>query len=171
MARLPGQQRFPELNSCSNTTDFYRFCDLNQELCRRSGLEDRAQVGCGDARRMPVDATWPAPRSYAAGRGPLPAWIAGAARGPTAEATGRELPAEPEVVIANAAGRDHALALGRVALVSCRLSVRARAHAAAPADDRLDDRRASAPAPLSLLLLGERSHPGADASRQLGASR
>jgi hypothetical protein len=35
----------------------------------------------------------------------------------------------------------------------------------------LDDQRASAPAPLSLLLLGERSHPGADASRQLGASR
>lgn len=31
------------------------------------------------------------------------------------EAAGRELPAEPEVVIANAAGRDHALALGRVA--------------------------------------------------------
>lgn len=52
------------------------------------------------------------------------------------EAAVRELPAEPEVVIANAAGRDHALARGRVALASCRLSVRARAHVAAPADDR-----------------------------------
>jgi hypothetical protein len=30
----------------------------------------------------------------------------------------------------------------------------------------MDDQRASAPAPVSLLLLGERSHPGVDASRQ-----
>ncbi|HEV2724315.1 MAG TPA: methyltransferase domain-containing protein [Thermoleophilaceae bacterium] len=31
-----------------------RFCDLNEELCRRSGLDQRVQVVCGDGRRMPV---------------------------------------------------------------------------------------------------------------------
>jgi MPBQ/MSBQ methyltransferase len=31
-----------------------RFCDLNEELCRRSGLDERVQVICGDARRMPL---------------------------------------------------------------------------------------------------------------------
>jgi len=32
-----------------------RFCDLNTELCRRSGLEEQIEVVCGDARRMPID--------------------------------------------------------------------------------------------------------------------
>jgi SAM-dependent methyltransferase len=31
-----------------------RFCDLNEELCRRSGLDGQVQVICADARRMPV---------------------------------------------------------------------------------------------------------------------
>ncbi|MBA3300256.1 MAG: class I SAM-dependent methyltransferase [Thermoleophilaceae bacterium] len=40
-----------------------RFCELNEELCRRSRLDDQVQVVCGDARRMPVgdgefDAAW-----------------------------------------------------------------------------------------------------------------
>ena len=32
-----------------------RFCDLNEELCRRSRLDDKVEVVCGDARRMPID--------------------------------------------------------------------------------------------------------------------
>jgi SAM-dependent methyltransferase len=32
-----------------------RFCDLNEELCRRSRLDDKVEVVCGDARRMPLD--------------------------------------------------------------------------------------------------------------------
>jgi SAM-dependent methyltransferase len=31
-----------------------RFCDLNEELCRRSGLDGQVQVVSGDAREMPV---------------------------------------------------------------------------------------------------------------------
>ena len=31
-----------------------RFCDLNEELCRRSRLDDKIEVVCGDARRMPI---------------------------------------------------------------------------------------------------------------------
>jgi MPBQ/MSBQ methyltransferase len=31
-----------------------RFCALNEELCRRSRLDDRVEVLCGDARQMPV---------------------------------------------------------------------------------------------------------------------
>lgn len=31
-----------------------RFCDLSDELCRRSGLDQRVHVVWGDARRMPV---------------------------------------------------------------------------------------------------------------------
>jgi SAM-dependent methyltransferase len=31
-----------------------RFCDLNEELCRRSGLDGQVEVVCGDARQMPV---------------------------------------------------------------------------------------------------------------------
>jgi hypothetical protein len=30
-----------------------RFCDLNEELCRRSGLDGQVEVVCGDAQ-MPV---------------------------------------------------------------------------------------------------------------------
>jgi SAM-dependent methyltransferase len=32
-----------------------RFCDLNEELCRRTKLADKIEVVCGDARRMPID--------------------------------------------------------------------------------------------------------------------
>ena len=32
-----------------------RFCELNEELCRRSRLDDKVEVVCGDARRMPID--------------------------------------------------------------------------------------------------------------------
>jgi ubiquinone/menaquinone biosynthesis C-methylase UbiE len=32
-----------------------RFCDLNEDLCRRSRLDDKVEVVCGDARRMPID--------------------------------------------------------------------------------------------------------------------
>ena len=32
-----------------------RFCDLNEELCRRSRLDDKVEVVCGDARGMPID--------------------------------------------------------------------------------------------------------------------
>jgi SAM-dependent methyltransferase len=32
-----------------------RFCDLNKELCRRSRLDDKVEVVCGDARSMPID--------------------------------------------------------------------------------------------------------------------
>src|SRR4051794_19358295 len=32
-----------------------RFCDLNEELCRRSRLDDDVEVICGDARQMPID--------------------------------------------------------------------------------------------------------------------
>lgn len=32
-----------------------RFCDLNEELCRRSSLDDRVEVVRGDARQMPLD--------------------------------------------------------------------------------------------------------------------
>jgi SAM-dependent methyltransferase len=32
-----------------------RFCDLNEELCRRSRLDDKVEVVCGDARRMPLE--------------------------------------------------------------------------------------------------------------------
>jgi len=32
-----------------------RFCDLNEDLCRRSRLDDTIQVVCGDAGRMPID--------------------------------------------------------------------------------------------------------------------
>jgi SAM-dependent methyltransferase len=32
-----------------------RFCDLNDELCRRTRLDDKVEVVCGDARRMPID--------------------------------------------------------------------------------------------------------------------
>jgi SAM-dependent methyltransferase len=31
-----------------------RFCDLNAELCRRTGLDGKVKVVCGDAREMPV---------------------------------------------------------------------------------------------------------------------
>ena len=31
-----------------------RFCDLNEELCRRSRLDDKIEVVCGDARQMPI---------------------------------------------------------------------------------------------------------------------
>ena len=31
-----------------------RFCDLNEELCRRSRLDDKVEVVCGDARQMPI---------------------------------------------------------------------------------------------------------------------
>ncbi len=32
-----------------------RFCNLNAELCRRSRLDDKVEVVCGDARQMPID--------------------------------------------------------------------------------------------------------------------
>jgi MPBQ/MSBQ methyltransferase len=32
-----------------------RFCDLSEDLCRRTRLEDKVEVVCGDARRMPFD--------------------------------------------------------------------------------------------------------------------
>jgi ubiquinone/menaquinone biosynthesis C-methylase UbiE len=32
-----------------------RFCDLNEELCRRSRLDDKVEVVLGDARSMPID--------------------------------------------------------------------------------------------------------------------
>jgi SAM-dependent methyltransferase len=32
-----------------------RFCDLNEELCRRTGLGDRVEVVCADARDMPFE--------------------------------------------------------------------------------------------------------------------
>jgi SAM-dependent methyltransferase len=32
-----------------------RFCDLNEELCRRTRLDDKVEVVCGDAREMPID--------------------------------------------------------------------------------------------------------------------
>lgn len=32
-----------------------RFCDLNEDLCRRSRLDDKVEVICGDARQMPID--------------------------------------------------------------------------------------------------------------------
>ena len=31
-----------------------RFCALNEELCRRSRIDDRVEVLCGDARQMPI---------------------------------------------------------------------------------------------------------------------
>ena len=31
-----------------------RFCNLNEELCRRSRLEDKIEIVCGDARQMPI---------------------------------------------------------------------------------------------------------------------
>ncbi len=32
-----------------------RFCDLNEELCHRSRLNDKVEVVCGDARELPID--------------------------------------------------------------------------------------------------------------------
>ena len=53
-----------------------RFCELDEELCRRSRLADRVEVVCADARKMPLDdagfdfaltqAVWPSVEDKAA---------------------------------------------------------------------------------------------------------
>jgi ubiquinone/menaquinone biosynthesis C-methylase UbiE len=51
----PARTLARHLDACVTALDpTHRFCDLNEELSRRSGLEDRVKVVCGDARRMPV---------------------------------------------------------------------------------------------------------------------